>query len=109
MSLLAQIQTKLQQPAPTPEPIPDNVIDIDQRDAFISATLAVKDDAAAQCVIWRRMSAEGVNVATLMAAVKVMCKYDDAELEKRYGVAEEIEMKTAKEWAKESNHKNAKG
>lgn len=121
MSLLNKIQAQLnlpdqQQPA-APRPSVDNVsspsavtqiVDIDQRDAFIGACIAVKDNAGAQAAIWQTMSAQGMNVATLNAAAKVICRYNDAELIKRYGSEgmQPVEMKTAKEWSEMSLFKS---
>lgn len=111
MSLLNKIQSSLNlpdQPPPAPSLVPDTIVDIDQRDAFIGACMAVKSDPRAQEAIWRAMSQQGMNMATLNAAVKLICRYNDAELIKRYGSAgmEPVEMRTAKEWSEMSGHKS---
>lgn len=109
MSLLNKIQSSLNLPdQPPPATIPDNIVDIDQRDAFIGACMAVKDNAGAQQAVWLAMSQQGMNMATLNAAVKVICRYNDAELIKRYGSEgmQPVEMRTAKEWSEMSGHKS---
>lgn len=112
MSLLNKIQAQLnlpEQPKPTPaeQPATFQGVDIDQRDAFIAACMAVRTDGKAQAAIWQAMSQQGMNMATLTAAVKVICRYNDAELIKRYGSAgmEPVELRTAKEWSEMSGHK----
>lgn len=103
MSLFDKIQSVLTAPAPVaapPAPAPFAGVVIEDRDAFIRAMMACGSDGARQGQIYRHMSEQGMNRATLDAAVKILCSATDATLAARFGgIDPEAIMRTAGEWA----------